>query len=141
MWHALSKARSACVCLALVPALATCAVAHELVAAPQFAIIDVRTAAEWNQGHISCAHGPLDIQDEEAGWEQNVLKWVGGDRTVPVITYCKTGGRAGKAADVLRAANFTNARCGGGYDILADRARLEALCARAPGNATVARRA
>ena len=47
----------------------------------------------------------------------------------------------GKAADVLRAANFTNARCGGGYDILADRARLEALCARAPGNATVARRA
>jgi hypothetical protein len=35
-------------------------------------IIDVRTPSEWAQGHVSCALGPLAIQDDPAGWEEEV---------------------------------------------------------------------
>ena len=49
-------------------------------------IIDVRTPSEWAAGHISCARGPLPIQDNPPGWERRVANWTGGDKAVPIIT-------------------------------------------------------
>lgn len=40
-------------------------------------IIDVRTQDEWDDGHISCAKGPLEIQLKVAGWLEKVEVWTG----------------------------------------------------------------
>lgn len=39
-------------------------------------VVDVRQVDEWEDGHISCAHGPLAIQDAPEGWQAQMLEWV-----------------------------------------------------------------
>lgn len=57
-------------------------------------ILDVRTLAEWNEGHIEKAKHivlnliPLEIEHIKS-WEK------------PVIAVCKSGGRSGQAAQFL----------------------------------------
>jgi len=59
-------------------------------------VLDVREDDEWTAGRIEGAvHIPLGELDRRVSEL---------DRTRPVVTVCRSGGRAGKAAELLRAA-------------------------------------
>ena len=59
-------------------------------------VLDVRVDDEWTAGRIEGAvHIPLGELDRRVSEL---------DRTRPVVTVCRSGGRAGKAAELLRAA-------------------------------------
>jgi len=59
-------------------------------------VLDVREDDEWTAGRIDGAvHIPLGELDRRVSEL---------DRTRPVVTVCRSGGRAGKAAELLRAA-------------------------------------
>jgi phage shock protein E len=63
--------------------------------------LDVRSAAEWEAGHIKGAiHIPYT---EAAGKVASVIP----DRSVPIVTYCSVGGRASYVVDALRKQGYT----------------------------------
>lgn len=70
-------------------------------------VVYVRSRAEFAAGHYPAArHIPVD---ELAGRLAEL-----GDRTRPVVLYCRSGGRAGVAARLLRQAGFTAVHNAGG---------------------------
>jgi phage shock protein E len=72
-------------------------------------IVDVRTQAEFDSGHIEGAlHKPHDQID--AG-----ISALLPDKSQPIIVYCARGGRAGKAKQTLESLGYTNVENGGGY--------------------------
>ncbi|MCB9763199.1 MAG: MBL fold metallo-hydrolase [Alphaproteobacteria bacterium] len=81
-----------------VPEVTTAWVAETL---GQHRLIDVRGAGEFT-GPLSHIPGaelvPLDILDQAA---------VGWDRDVPLVTICRSGGRSGRAANILENLGFT----------------------------------
>lgn len=79
-------------------------------------VIDVRTAEEYGQEHLPQATN-ISL-DELPTRVAEVEKLVGGDKSKPVVLYCGTGFRAGKAKRVLDAAGFTQVINGGGLDDL-----------------------
>jgi len=63
--------------------------------------LDVRTSREWLAGHVEGAvHIPYD---EVAQQIATVLP----DRSVPVITYCESGGRAKYVVNAMRKQGYT----------------------------------
>ena len=68
-------------------------------------VIDVRTEAEWNTGHLE---GALHIE-----W-QDILK-VPSDiqKDEEIFLYCRSGNRSGKATKVLIEAGYVNAKNAG----------------------------
>jgi rhodanese-related sulfurtransferase len=70
----------------------------ELVAAGEIQLVDVRTPAEHDAGHI--AGGTL-IELTELAEQAHTL-----DSTRPVILYCRSGGRSAMATDALTQAGF-----------------------------------
>ena len=68
-------------------------------------VIDVRTEAEWNTGHLE---GALRIE-----W-QDILK-VPSDiqKDEEIFLYCRSGNRSGKATKVLIEAGYVNAKNAG----------------------------
>jgi phage shock protein E len=68
-------------------------------------IIDVRTEAEWNTGHID---GALHIE-----W-QNILN-ISSDisKDEDIYLYCRSGNRSGKATKILVDAGYINAKNAG----------------------------
>lgn len=79
-------------------------------------VIDVRTQSEWSSGHLSMAkHIPVDQLGARL---QDVEKWAGGDKSKPIVVYCASGMRSGRARSTLRSAGFTNVVNGGGYGSL-----------------------
>jgi phage shock protein E len=67
-------------------------------------LLDVRTPEEFAQSHVPGAT-LVPVQElEERLSELDAYKARG------VVAYCEVGGRAGKAADLLRAHGFTNVR-------------------------------
>jgi len=67
-------------------------------------LLDVRTPEEFAAGHVPGAT-LVPVQELEArAAELAAYKQRG------VVTYCEVGGRAGKAAEILRGAGFTNVR-------------------------------
>lgn len=75
--------------------------------------VDVRTDEEWAAGHLKTAiHLPVDQVSDKAG---SVLP----DKTKPIVTYCRSGARAQKAAGILRELGYTHVTAmTGGYDDL-----------------------
>jgi rhodanese-related sulfurtransferase len=67
-------------------------------------ILDVRTSAEYAAGHIENA---LNIPHDQLPERLPQIQEYAG---VPVVVYCKSGGRAAQAVEVLAAAGFTNVR-------------------------------
>lgn len=64
-------------------------------------ILDVRTSGEFESGHVARAvHIPYDELEGRLGE-------LGEDPDRTVVVYCESGKRAGRAADVLLAAGFT----------------------------------
>lgn len=63
-------------------------------------LVDVRTPQEFAAGHVP---GSLNIPYEQIGARAGEL----GDRTQPVVLYCRTGRRSGIAAAALKELGFT----------------------------------
>ena len=77
-------------------------------------VVDVRSAAEFNEGHVP---GAILIPVDEV--EKRIAEF-GEDKSRPIVLYCKRGVRAGRAEGVLEAHGYTNVINGGGYaDIMA----------------------
>jgi rhodanese-related sulfurtransferase len=73
-------------------------------------IVDVRTPAEYNGGHIK---GSLNIPLDQIGTKIAFLQ----NKKVPVITVCRSGARSGAAAGVLKNSGI-EVYNGGAWDTL-----------------------
>lgn len=98
--------------------------------APSIIVLDVRDTSEWNSGHVSCAHH-LPVQDDPSLVQQ--VKDIANNNprglAAPIVTYCYSGVRSGRAEQILKDAGFTDVRNGGGFIIPAENAaKLQALC-------------
>ena len=65
-------------------------------------VIDVRSAEEFAGGHLDGAIH-IDWDDTDA-----LIAAIGGDKQRPVVFYCRSGNRAGKAITKLRLGGYTN---------------------------------
>jgi len=63
-------------------------------------VIDVRTEAEWNTGHVE---GALLIPHERIG---EGIGAAAGDKKTKIYLYCRTGRRTAIAYDVLKKAGY-----------------------------------
>lgn len=77
-------------------------------------VLDVRTQEEWDTGHFESAR-LVPIADFGAHIGE-IEGWLGGDKTKPVVVYCKSGRRAAAARELLLRAGFTNVDNAGGFD-------------------------
>lgn len=91
--------RPAAAAAAPAPGLVDGATAQALVEAGA-RLVDVRTPQEFVAGHVP---GSLNIPFDQIGARAGEL----GDRTQPVVLYCRTGRRSGVAAATLRELGFT----------------------------------
>lgn len=77
-------------------------------------ILDVRSNDEWKDGHLSSAtHIPLD--DIKKKFNKAYP-----NKKTKVLIYCRSGARAGNAAQILESQGYTNVYSvsGGGYSDL-----------------------
>lgn len=75
-------------------------------------VVDVRSKAEFDSGHLAQAkHVPVDVVAQK---EKAIEKWAGG-KDQPIVVYCASGARSGRARAVLSAQGFTRVVNGGGY--------------------------
>ena len=79
-------------------------------------VIDVRTPAEHEGGHLE-GDVLIPVNEVEARLSE-IEAAVGGDKAKKVVTYCRSGNRAGQAKALLEAHGFTNVVNAGGYDDL-----------------------
>jgi rhodanese-related sulfurtransferase len=79
------------------------ALAHKLVAAGAV-LLDVRSPDEFNDKHLP---GAVNIPVGDLGGRlDEVKKLSGGDTQKPIVVYCASGNRAGRAKNVLSGAGF-----------------------------------
>lgn len=81
--------------------LAVDAFQKKLSATPQGQLLDVRTSAEYEQGHLVGSTN-MDFRDPVFAQKIETL-----DRSKPVFVYCLSGGRSGQAAKLLAEKGFT----------------------------------
>ncbi len=82
------------------PALAKRLVEHE-----GGILLDVRTADEFAEGHLE---GAVNVShDEIEARLAEIEALTGGDPSTPIVTYCRSGNRAGQARATLEAAGYT----------------------------------
>lgn len=77
-------------------------------------VLDVRTPAEFAQGHLANA---VNIPFEQVAQE---FAKRGIAKDAPVVLYCRSGNRSGKATKALVAAGYTQAYNAGGYQALTE---------------------
>ena len=87
------------------------ATAKEMIASGAL-VLDVRTLEEYEDGALA---GAKHISVDELGARMAEL---GADKSKPIVVYCATGNRAGKAKQQLEAAGYTQVVNGGGLDDL-----------------------
>lgn len=75
-------------------------------------LIDVRTPQEFSQGHID---GAINVPWEETG---ALMSAIGSDKHRPVVVYCRSGNRSGKAKAVLEKQGYTDVFNATGYESL-----------------------
>lgn len=78
------------------------------------AVIDVRTAAEFAEGHLE---GALNI-DVTAGDFQSEISAL--DPAGKYVLYCRSGNRAGQAIQIMQGLGFTDLTNAGGVQSAAD---------------------
>jgi phage shock protein E len=72
-------------------------------------LVDVRSADEFAEGHIE---GAINIPVDDIAARTAEL----GDKSQPVVLYCRSGKRSARAAATLREAGFTKVENLGGKD-------------------------
>ena len=84
-------------------------------------LIDVRTHAEWDDGHIETAiHIPLDKI-------LNTIEGVIEDKDQVIYLYCRSGNRSGQAEIALKSIGYVNAKNIGGIKEASANLRLKIL--------------
>lgn len=78
--------------------------AHRLVEEGAL-LLDVRTPAEYQEHHLP--NSVLIPHDEIGRRLDEVLQAQGGDKSKPIVVFCRRGGRAQTAKNVLLANGFT----------------------------------
>ena len=73
-------------------------------------IIDVRTPAEWNTGHLNEAK---HIEWQDIGAHISELT---SDKDETIYVYCRSGGRSGKAKTILDELGYSNVINAGGVE-------------------------
>jgi hypothetical protein len=73
-------------------------------------IIDVRTPAEFAEGHLE---GAINIDWQGATFVDEMAQF---DLSGTYILYCRSGNRSGLAIDALSGRGYTNLSNGGGVD-------------------------
>lgn len=76
-------------------------------------VIDVRTPEEFASGHLADARN-IDVQAESFHAEVDQL-----DRDGTYVLYCRSGARAGAAAEMMLEMGFTDVANAGGFEELA----------------------
>ena len=76
---------------------------EKVVADTSYVVLDVRTAAEYSEGHISGTDFNIDVLDD--GFEREVLKKIPKGKSVAL--YCRSGNRSKKAAGILADNGYT----------------------------------
>ena len=79
-------------------------------------VIDVREPSEFEAGHLAGAEN-IPVGQVESRVEE-IAKKLAGDKDKPIVVYCKSGARAGRAKAALEQAGFRNVTNAGGYDQL-----------------------
>ena len=77
----------------------------EKLIAEKIQLLDVRSEEEWNEGHIE---GAVRVDVTEKGFAEKVVKAV--DPKKPVLVYCRSGGRSGRASKVMAKLGFKEIR-------------------------------
>ena len=77
-------------------------------------LVDVRTPAEYQEGHLN---GAYLVNSEEI---HSRISEFGNDLAREIVLYCKSGGRSGFVCDLLKAQGFTQVWNAGGYKTLRD---------------------
>ncbi|WP_286264486.1 rhodanese-like domain-containing protein [Thalassotalea atypica] len=72
--------------------------------APAYTLLDVRSAKEYQAGHIK---GALNISHSTLGEQLNLMPQ---DKDQMVIVYCRSGRRAGIAEQLLKAKGYTQVK-------------------------------
>ena len=73
--------------------------AHRLVEQHGAVLLDVRTPEEFEGEHVDGAHNiPHDTVADQAAQIETLT---GGDKSTPIVVYCRSGGRAGVAKKAL----------------------------------------
>ncbi|MCI5083571.1 MAG: rhodanese-like domain-containing protein [Saprospiraceae bacterium] len=67
---------------------------------PEYQLIDVRTPQEFEDGHLDGAVN-IDYYSSDFAEQLSTLK-----RDVPVLVYCRSGGRSAKASAMMRELDF-----------------------------------
>lgn len=75
-------------------------------------LVDVRTQAEFDQGHLE---GALLIPHDQIGARASEL---GGEKSRAIVLYCRSGNRSSQAKKALEGLGFTNVMNAGGYESL-----------------------
>ena len=73
----------------------------KLIAEPSLVILDVRTAEEFNEGHIE---GAVNVDYKQDGFVEKSLTMLPKDQTIAV--YCRSGRRSASAAELLAAEGY-----------------------------------
>ncbi len=73
-------------------------------------VIDVRSKAEWDTGHLEQA---VLIPHTEIAEK---ISGVTGDKSAKIVVYCKAGSRAGRAKKTLEGMGYTNVENAGGIE-------------------------
>lgn len=82
------------------------ALARRLVRDEGALLLDVRSAGEFEGGHVE---GAKNITHTEVPARvDEIVEWQGGDKDKPIVVYCRAGRRAGFAKEALLEAGFTN---------------------------------
>ena len=74
----------------------------EVIADPSIVILDVRTPAEFAEGHIANA---INIDFESGNFAQEIQSL---DKSKTYAVYCRSGNRSSQAVKVMADAGFTN---------------------------------
>ena len=84
-----------------------CGASSEIQEIPSDAlIVDVRSPGEYQAGHFP---GAVNIPVDEIGGRLSDL----GNKDAPIVVYCRSGNRSGRAKVMLEAAGFTHVANGG----------------------------
>lgn len=89
------------------------ALARRLVREEGALLLDVRSQAEFDEGHVDGA--VLIPHDELAERIAEVAAAQGNDKSKPIVVYCRSGGRAGKAKQTLKDAGYETVTNLGGF--------------------------
>jgi rhodanese-related sulfurtransferase len=83
--------------------------AYEAVRAGKLTLIDIRTPPEWKETGIAEGAALINMIHPQgaAGFLNEVLAKVGGDRTAPIALICRTGNRTTQVHRFLKAQGFT----------------------------------